>query len=65
MKIANIDRENFHIFCTNWETSMKFPGKMCLMIILKVWENHGLTLSSEETLLEKSQGGMKLNPWLF
>ena len=46
MKIANIDRENLHIFCANWEPSMKFPGKMCLMIILKVSENHGLTLSS-------------------
>ena len=36
---------------------MKFSGKMSLKIILKVTKNQGLTLSLEDTLVEKSQGG--------
>ena len=36
---------------------MKFSGKMCLMIILKVTKNQGLTLSLEDTFIEKRQGG--------
>ena len=36
---------------------MKFSGKMCLMIILKVTKNHGFTLCLEETFFEKPQGG--------
>ena len=39
MKIANIDRENLHIFWTKWGISMKFSGNMWLMIILKVTKN--------------------------
>ena len=35
MKIANIDREIFHNFWTTWGVSMKFSGKMWLMIKLK------------------------------
>ena len=35
---------------------MKFSGKMCLMIILNVTENHGFTLSLEDTFFEKPQG---------
>ena len=36
---------------------MKFSGKMCLMIILKVTKNQGLTVSSDDTFFEKPQGG--------
>ena len=36
---------------------MKFSGKMCLKLILKVTKNQGFTLSLEETFFEKPQGG--------
>ena len=36
---------------------MKFSGKMCLNIILKVIKNQGSTLSLEDTFFEKPQGG--------
>ena len=36
---------------------MKFSGKMCLMMILKVTKNKGFTLSLEDTIFEKPQGG--------
>ena len=35
---------------------MKFSGKMCLMIILKVPKNQGFTLCLEDTVFEKPQG---------
>ena len=35
---------------------MKFSGKMCLMIILKVTKNQGFALSLEDTFFEKPQG---------
>ena len=57
MKIANIDRESLHIFWTTWEISMKFSGKVCLVIILKVTKNQGFTLSLWDTFFEKPQGG--------
>ena len=57
MKIANIDREILHNFWTTWEISMKFSGKMWLMIILKLTKNQGFTLSLEGTYFKKSQGG--------
>ena len=40
---------------------MKFSGKMCLKMILKVTKNHGFSLSLEYTLFEKPQG-VKLPP---
>ena len=49
MKKANIDREGLHIFWTNWEISLKFSGKMWLMIILEVTKTQGFTLSLEDT----------------
>ena len=55
MKIANIDREIFHIFWTTWGISIKFSGKMWLMIILKVRKNHSVTLPLENTFFEKPQ----------
>ena len=44
--------------------SMKFSGKMWLMMILKVTKNQGFTLSLEDTVLEKPQGGVKLTSLL-
>ena len=41
---------------------MKFSGKMCLMIILKVRKNQGFTLSVEDTFFEKLQGGQIDSP---
>ena len=35
---------------------MKFSGKMCFQIILKVTTNPGFTLSLEDTIFEKPQG---------
>ena len=57
MKIANIDREILHIFWTTWGISMKFPGKMWLMTILKVTENQGFTLSLQDTVSKSHMGG--------
>ena len=36
---------------------MKFSGKMCFEIILKVTKNQGFTLTLEDTFFEKPQGG--------
>ena len=36
---------------------MKFSGRMCPKIILKVTKSQGFTLSSEDTFSEKPQGG--------
>ena len=55
MKIANIDREFFHIFWTTWGNSMKFSGKMCFKIILKVTKNQGFTISLDDKVFEKPQ----------
>ena len=42
---------------------MKFSGKMCLMIILKVTKDQGFTLSLEDTFFENPQGvEVKLTP---
>ena len=35
---------------------MKFSGKMCFKIILKVTKNQGFTFSLEDTFFEKPQG---------
>ena len=37
---------------------MKFLGKMFLKIILKVTKKQGFTLSLEDTVFEKLQGGL-------
>ena len=63
MEIANIDTEILHIFWTTWGISIRFSGKMWLMIILKVTKNQGFTLSLEDTYFEKPQGrGSDWNP---
>ena len=40
MKLANIDKEILYNFWTTWGISMRFSGKMCLTIILKVTKNY-------------------------
>ena len=66
MKIANIDWEFLHIFWTTWKNSMKFSGKMCYKITLKVIKNQGFILSLQDTFFEKTTGreggGVKLLP---
>ena len=62
MKIANIDRAILHIFWTIWGISMKFSGKMWLMII-KVTKKHSFTLSLKDTFFKKPQGG-QIDPTL-
>ena len=57
MKIANIDREVLHNFWTTWGISMKFSGKMDLMIILEATKNPGFHPPFEETFFEKPHEG--------
>ena len=42
IKLVNTVEENFHIFQTTSEISMKCSGIMCLLIILKVTKKQGL-----------------------
>ena len=53
IKIVNTDKENLHIFR---KISVRFSGKMCLMIKLKVTKNQDFTYCLVNTLLEKLQG---------
>ena len=53
MKIADIDREILHNSKTTRGISIKYSGKMQLMIILKVTKNQGFTLSLEDTFFGK------------
>ena len=62
MKIANIFREILHNFSTTWEISMKFSGKMCLMIILNITKNQVFTLSLEDTFFECNGGQIEPPP---
>ena len=62
MEIANIDKEILHDFWTTWGISMKFSGKMWLLIKLKVTKNQGPTLSLQDTFFEKpTKGGQGSN----
>ena len=62
-KIVNIQEENLHILCTSWKISMKFSGKMWLMIVLKVTKKQGFTLSLKNTFwVEIPQVDVKLTP---
>ena len=65
MKIVNIEGEILLILWMTRGISMKFSGKMWLMMILKVTKNQGFTLSLEDTVLEKPQGGVKLTSLLM
>ena len=55
MKIVKTDREDLDIFWKTWGISMKFLGKMWLMVILKVTKIQGFTYSLEDTFLEKPE----------
>ena len=55
MKIANIVKESFHIFRMTSGISMKFLGKMWLMIILKVTKNQEFIISLADTFLKKTK----------
>ena len=57
MDIAHIDRESLHIFWMTWEFSIKFIGKMWLMIILNVLKKQYFTLSLEDSVSEKPHNG--------
>ena len=41
---------------------MKFSGKMCFKMILKVTKKHGFTPSLEDTIFEKPQGRGQIDP---
>ena len=57
MKIdENIDRKILHNFWMTWGISMKFSGKMWIMIKLNVTKNQGFTLFLEDKLFKKPQG---------
>ena len=63
MKTVNNDKEILQIFWMTWEISMKFSGKMWLMIILKVSKFQGFRISLEDTFFEKPQtANLKLTP---
>ena len=47
IKIVNTGEENLHIFRTTSGISIKYLGKLCLMIILKVTKNQGFMPSLE------------------
>ena len=63
MKLANIDREIFHIFWTTWGISMKFLGKMWLMSILKVTKTRASPSLWKIYILKNHRSGkrVKLN----
>ena len=52
-----IDRKSLNIFWTTWGISMKSSGEMWLMIMLKLTEKQGFTLSLVDTFSEKSSRG--------
>ena len=55
LKITNIDRVNLDIFWTTWGISIKYSGKIWLMIILEVTKIQGFTLSLDDAFLERPQ----------
>ena len=65
MKVAYIGKEILYIFWMTWEISVKFSGKMWLMIILKVIKNQGFTVFLEDKFFEKPWGrGGGVSNWL-
>ena len=56
IKIVNIEGKNYEVFKTICRNAMKFSGKMCLMIILKVTKNQGFSFSLGSTFLENCWG---------
>ena len=62
LKLANTDRGIFHIFWTTPGISIKFSGKMWLMIILKVQKNKDFNLSLKDKFFEQPQGSQFVSP---
>ena len=56
MNMVNIDRESFHLPRTTRGTSMKFSGKMWLIIMLNVTKFQGFTLSLQENFWKNCRG---------
>ena len=56
MNIVNSDEEKLHIFRVTWGISMKFSGKLCLMIIFKVTKKQGRILTLEIQFSKKHRG---------
>ena len=57
---VNTERENLHNFWTAWGISMKFSGKIRLMIILKVEKETGLhPLYTKFIFRETTWGGIQ------
>ena len=52
MKIFNIEGENLRIFYRNWGISMKFSGKIWLMVTLKVTKKPGFHLLSRKSRIK-------------
>ena len=57
MKIVNIEEKNLQIYWTSSGISMKFSGKLSLVIILKITKNQDSTLSLKHTFLGKPHEG--------
>ena len=57
-----IDRERLHIFWMTSGISVKFSGKMWLMIISKATKNQSFNLSLEHAFLKKAQGDSQIDP---
>ena len=55
MKIVHIGKESLQFFPATLGILTKFPGKMCLMILLKVSKRQGFALSLENSVLIKPQ----------
>ena len=63
MKLAKIDEENLHIFQTTWGTLLKFSGKMCIIILLKVTKKQGFRKYCRKYSFEKTtvRGGGQIH----
>ena len=64
MKISNIEREIIYIFWTTWGISIKFSGKVWLIIILKLTKKQGFTFHLEDTFFEKPQVCVSVCVWV-
>ena len=63
VKTVNIEGKNLYIFLINWVISMKFSGRMWLMIILKVTKKAGFhPLSRKHIFGKNTKEGSELTP---
>ena len=63
MKLAKIDEENLHISQTTWGTLLKFSGKMCIIILLKVTKKQSFRKYCRKYSFEKTtvKGGGQIH----